>query len=139
MSSVSARTIISLIVDIISFILLCTIAYKMYKASCGTHWIFWLLIAMYIARICFIISSIIVLVQVNLGHIQNASVLIPLIVLGLIIAITLIILQIWFIIQMFKCDAIETSWKVALVVLVLIQSLLGVNKEDIDKIKNKKN
>lgn len=138
MSSVSARVIASLIIDIISFILLCSIAYKMYKASCGTHWIFWLLIAMYIARIFFIISSIIVLVQLNLGHIQNASILLPLIILGIIIAITLVILQIWFIIQMFKCDAIETSWKIGLVVLVLLQSLLNVNKEDFDKIKNTK-
>lgn len=139
MSSVSARSVISLIIDIISFILLCSIAYKMYKASCGTHWIFWLLIAMYIARIFFIISSIIVLGQLDSGNIKNTSVLIPLIIVGLIIAFTLLILQIWFIIQMFKCDAVETSWKVALVVLVFIQSLLSVNKDDIDKIKNKKN
>lgn len=130
--SVSSRSIISLIIDIITFILLCTIAYKMYKASCGTHWIFWLLIAMYIARIIFIVLAVKLL-----GVTNNLAVLIQLIIVGLIIAFTLLILQIWFIIQMFKCDSVETSWKIALVVLVLIQSLLSVNKDNVNKITKK--
>lgn len=112
-------TVVSLIIELISTVLLYYIAYLMYKAQCVQGWAFWVFLSIPLLVLFYL--TFILLAK----EIKGKTALSILAIIGLILIISGFIFKIWFFIKMMGCSDINTYIKVTFVVLIFITAIIN--------------
>lgn len=118
-------SIISLVVELITTILLYFMAYKMYKANCIEGWAFWLWLIIPLLLIIYMTTMIMIDIKTH-----DKTILGILSILGIILFVLAFIFKIWFFIKLWSCADINIYIKLLFMVLIIVNAVISYFNKD---------
>lgn len=118
-------SIVSLIVELISTVLLYFMAYKMYTAQCIQGWAFWLWLLVPLLLLLYMISMVMIDVKT-----KNKTIVGILGILGIILFVAAFIFKIWFFIKIWGCADINIYLKLLFVILIIVNAIINYFNKD---------